>query len=77
MEPEVKFVSTFVSTDSVTIPRSEYDDLKEARLCLDMIAKTVGRFGVDDSVCDAVFRHFGYKTRADVEAELKAEDRNA
>lgn len=77
MEPEVKFVASFVSPDSVTIPRSEYDELREARLCLDLISRSCNRFGVDDRVCDVILSHFGYKSRADFEAEEKELDKNA
>ena len=46
--------------DVVTIPRAEYDELLKARLCIDMIGCTLGKYGPDDSVVNAVCKQFGY-----------------
>ena len=47
--------------DVVTIPRAEYDELLKARLCIDMIGCTLGKYGPDDSVVNAVCKQFGYE----------------
>lgn len=47
--------------DVVAIPRAEYNELLKARLGIDMIGCTLGKYGPDDSVVNAVCKQFGYE----------------
>ena len=47
--------------DMVAIPQSEYLELQRARLGIDLIGSTLGRFGPEDAVVLAVCKQFGYK----------------
>lgn len=47
--------------DVVAIPRAEYDELLKARLGIDLIGSTLGKYGPDDSVVNAVCKQFGYE----------------
>lgn len=75
--PEFRTIFTVADADTVILPISEYNELREARLCLDLIARSCNRFGVDDRICDVILPHFGYKSRADFVAEEKELDKDA
>ena len=47
--------------DMIAIPQSEYIELQRARLGIDMIGSTLGKYGPDDSVVNAVCKQFGYE----------------
>lgn len=58
---EDKALEVIKTTDEVTVPRAEYDELLKARLGIDMIGCTLGKYGPDDSVVNAVCKQFGYE----------------
>lgn len=58
---EEKLQEIIAYPDTVTIPRAEYDELLKARLGIDMIGCTLGKYGPDDSVVNAVCKQFGYE----------------
>ncbi len=60
---EEKTLEVIKTTDEVTVPRAEYDELLRARLGIDMIGCTLGKYGPDDSVVNAVCKQFGYEYR--------------
>lgn len=45
----------------VAIPQSEYLELQRARLGIDLIGSTLGRYGPEDAVVLAVCKQFGYE----------------
>ena len=49
--------------DVVAIPRAEYNELINARLGIAMIGTTLGRYGAEDKVVEAVCKQFGYEYR--------------
>ena len=50
----------FIDSDTVNVPRDEYNDLICARSGIDLIGGTLGRFGPNDDVVKAVCGQFGY-----------------
>ena len=57
------------NNDTITIPRAEYDELKKARFIVDVIGKTLTKYGVDDRVAAPMLRAFGYTFREEDDAE--------
>lgn len=55
--------------DVVAIPRSEYNDLARARLGIDLIGCTLGKYGPEDKVVLAVCKQFGYEYKEELHAE--------
>lgn len=53
--------------DMVAIPQGEYIELQRARLGIDMIGSTLGKYGPDDSVVNAVCKQFGYELREETQ----------
>ena len=49
--------------DMVAIPQSELIELQRARLGIDLIGSTLGRYGPEDKVVFAVCKQFGYEYR--------------
>lgn len=47
--------------DMIAIPQSDYIELLRARLGIDMIGSSLGKYGPEDSVVLAVCKQFGYK----------------
>lgn len=64
---EEKTLEVIKTADNVTIPRVEYDELLKARLGIDMIGCTLGKYGQDDSVVNAVCKQFGYEYREETQ----------
>ena len=58
---EEKTLEVIKTADEVTIPRVEYDELLKARFGIDMIGCTLGKYGPDDSVVNAICKKFGYE----------------
>ena len=50
----------FIDPDTVNVPRGEYDDLICARTSIDLIGKTLGRYGPNNEIVKAVCDLFGY-----------------
>ena len=55
-----KSVPPVIGSATVSIPRSEYDDLKAARFAIDILGQTLGRYGVNDAVATQLLWQFGY-----------------
>lgn len=51
----------YESTNFVIITQEEYKNLVLARMGIDMIGSTIGRYGADDKVVAAVCKQFGYE----------------
>lgn len=64
---EEKTLEAVETTDVVIIPRAEYDELLKARLGIDLIGSTLGKYGPDDSVTNAVCKQFGYELREETQ----------
>ena len=47
--------------DMVIIPTSKLIALEKAQMGIDLIGSTLGRFGADDHVVNAVCKQFGYE----------------
>ena len=58
---EEKTLEVIRTTDEVTIPRVEYDELKKARWCIELIGSTLNRYGGDDKIVVALCKQFGYE----------------
>lgn len=54
-----------IDPNTVNVPRDEYDDLICARNGIDMIGKTLGRFGPNETVVKVVLSQFGYVYKED------------
>lgn len=67
LEPAIGPVHEYA--DVVTIPRSEYNDLTRARLGIDLIGCTLGKYGPEDKVVLAVCKQFGYEYKEEPNAE--------
>ena len=54
----------------ITIPISEYMELVKAKVGIDMIGQSLGKYGPNDTVAIAVCKQFGYeyKPEDDVDA---------
>ena len=55
--------------DVVAIPRAEYNELINARLGIDLIGSTLGRYGPEDKVVLAVCKQFGFEYKEEPNAE--------
>lgn len=58
---EERLQEIIANSDTVTIPRAEYNELINARLGIAMIGTTLGRYGAEDKVVAAVCKQFGYE----------------
>lgn len=58
--PEVKVNASVVSTDSVTIPIGDYNELLQARFAIHLIGTSVSKYGPDRDVINCVLSAFGY-----------------
>ena len=57
--PEIKCQMAIVNPDSVTIPRSLYDELLKARYGIAVIGASETKYGFDSDVLHAVLKTFG------------------
>ena len=57
--PEMRLV--IQDKDSVTISRSEYDELKEARFALHIMGTTLTAWGVENKLALPILKSFGYE----------------
>lgn len=57
------------STEFVLVPRKEYDELITARMGINMISSTIGRYGAEDKVVITVCKQFGYTPKENSDAE--------
>lgn len=57
------------STEFVLVPRKEYDELTRARMGIDIIGSSFGKYGPNDNVVYCVCAQFGYKPKEDSDAE--------
>lgn len=48
------------SNQTITILMSEFTKLFEAKIGIDMIGNSIGKYGADSSVVRAVCKQFGY-----------------
>ena len=55
--------------DCVVLPRAEYDVLVRARMGIDAIGSTLGRYGPEDKVVVAICKQFGYEYKEEPNAE--------
>lgn len=62
---EEKTLEVIDVPDEVTIPRAEYDELKKARWCIDLIGSTLNSYGGDDKIIVALCKQFGYEKPED------------
>lgn len=62
-------IPQIIRSDTVTISRSEYDDLKTARFAIDVLGHTLGRYGVNDEIARHLLRQFGYVYTEAADAE--------
>ena len=54
--------------DNVTVPRSEYNDLMAAKLAIEILGNSMGKYGVNSTVADTILARFGYHRPNDPEA---------
>lgn len=57
--PDVR-VPQIIRSDTVTISRSEYDELKKALFVIDAIGASLSKYGVDDRVALPLLKSLGY-----------------
>ena len=57
--------------DAVTIPRSEYNGLLKAKHGIEMIGATLGKYGPDRDLTEAICKEFGYEYKAEPEGAEK------
>jgi len=62
---EERTLEAIETTDVVIIPRAEYDELLKARLGIDMIGWSFGKYGPNDTVVYSVCAQFGYVSKED------------
>lgn len=60
---------TIIIHDPITVPYEEYAELVRARMGIDLIGSTLGKYGPDDSVVKAVCKQFGYEYKENSDAE--------
>ena len=53
----------------VLLPREEFDELTRARMGIDVIAASKGKYGFDSDVIHAVMKVFGHEFKEDEDAE--------
>lgn len=66
---EEKLQEIIAISDTVTLPRAEYNELINARLGIAMIGCTLGKYGPEDKVVLAVCKQFGYEYKEEPNAE--------
>lgn len=55
--------NNYTSTIEITV--AEYTELVRAKLGIDMIGSSLGKYGPDDNVVKAVCKPFGYEYKED------------
>jgi hypothetical protein len=48
------------STNTITISRKEYDELKKALFVIDAIGTSISKYGVDDRIALPLLKSLGY-----------------
>lgn len=54
-----------MENNEITISVAEYTELVRAKLGIDMIGNSLGKYGPDDSVVKTVCKSFGYEHKED------------
>lgn len=60
---EEKTLEVIDNPDEVIIPRSEYNELIKARMGIDIIGSSFGKYGPNDTVVYSVCAQFGYESK--------------
>lgn len=53
------------SNMTITIPVSEFEELIMAKVGIDMIGNSIGKYGADNEVVRVVCKQFGYEYKED------------
>ena len=62
---EERTLEVIDNPDEVIIPRSEYNELIKARMGIDIIGSSFGKYGPNDTVVYSVCAQFGYESKDD------------
>lgn len=62
---EERTLEVIDNPDEVIIPRSEYNELIKARMGIDIIGMSFGKYGPNDTVVYSVCAQFGYVSKED------------
>ena len=60
---EERTLEVIDNPDEVIIPRSEYNELIKARMGIDIIGSSFGKYGPNDTVVYSVCAQFGYESK--------------